>query len=249
LNQCSETLVTSTPRRSTAGAGTKKRANGRAAQDDAGGAGPGTGEGAASAHRPSRRHLIVDAAIRVFARKGFTEASIQEIADEAGMVATAVYYHFAGKEELFEAAVATVIEANTAVVAAARPDDAPGDPDAFRNVMNASWKWASANPDMARLLFLHLPGGATAGARRLMNDYRERAVNRAYDYFTSDGEPSKRRRAAADYAARTLAVRTVIGLSMAVHPLQMEGGPLSSISDARIRSAAADICARVFTAL
>jgi hypothetical protein len=36
---------------------------------------------------------------------------------------------------------------------------------------------------------------------------------------------------------------------MAVHPLQMEGGPLSSISDARIRSAAADICARVFTVL
>ena len=240
--------MTSTPRRSKAGAGTKKRANGRAAGVDAA-AGSGTGEGVASAHRPSRRHLIVDAAIRVFARKGFTEASIQEIADEAGMVATAVYYHFAGKEELFEAALASVIDANTAVVAAARPDDAPGDPDAFRNVMNASWKWATANPDMARLLFLHLPGGATEGARQLMHDYRERAVQRGYDYFVSDGEPSKRRRAAADYAARTLAVRTVIGLSMAIHPLQMEGGPLSSISDARIRSAAADISARIFTAL
>jgi AcrR family transcriptional regulator len=244
--------VTSTPRRSRAGAGTKKRATAPAADTDIAAAETtteGDGEGAPIAHRPSRRHLIVDAAIRVFARKGFAEASIQEIADEAGMVATAVYYHFAGKEELFEAALGAVIDANIAVVSAARPDDAPGDPDAFRHVMNSSWKWATANPDMARLLFLHLPGGATAGARQLMHDYRERAVQRGYAYFVADTDPSKRRRAAADYAARTLAVRTVIGLSMAIHPLQMEGGPLSSISDARIRAAAADISARIFTTL
>jgi AcrR family transcriptional regulator len=240
----------STPRGGRAGAGTKKRADARATSGD--GASPrpdAAGEPAAIAHRPSRRHLIVDAAIRVFARKGFAEASIQEIADEAGMVATAVYYHFAGKEELFEAALATVIDANTAVVAAARPDEAPGDPDAFRHVMNSSWKWATANPDMARLLFLHLPGGATAGARQLMHDYRERAVQRGYAYFVSDPDASKRRSAAADHAARTLAVRTVIGLAMAIHPLQMEGGPLFSISDARIRGAAGDICARIFTSL
>jgi AcrR family transcriptional regulator len=203
-------------------------------------------DAAAIAHRPSRRHLIVDAAIRVFARKGFAEASIQEIADEAGMVATAVYYHFAGKEELFEAALSQVTEANMAVVATARPDEAPGGVEGFRDVMNASWKWATANPDMARLLFLHLPGGATAGARQLMHDYQERAVHRAYDYFVAKDNRGKRRRPAADFAARTLAVRTVIGLSIAVHPLQMEGGPLSSIPDARIRAATAEICARIF---
>ena len=116
----------------------------------------GAGESAAVAHRPSRRHLIVDAAIRVFARKGFAEGSIQEIADEAGMVATAVYYHFAGKEELFEAALAHVIDANTQVIRAARPDDAPASPEIFKLVVNASWSWAEANPDMARLLFLHM---------------------------------------------------------------------------------------------
>jgi len=248
----------STPRGGRAGAGAKKRTTARARGGNDATARPDSsadrngarnGEPAAIAHRPSRRHLIVDAAIRVFARKGFAEASIQEIADEAGMVATAVYYHFAGKEDLFEAALATVIEANTSVVAAARPDEAPGDPDAFRHVMNSSWKWATANPDMARLLFLHLPGGATAGARQLMHDYRERAVQRGYAYFTSDPDASKRRSAAADHAARTLAVRTVIGLAMAIHPLQMEGGPLSSISDARIRAAAGDISARIFTSL
>lgn len=198
------------------------------------------------AHRPSRRHLIIDAAIRVFARKGFTEASIQEIADEAGMVATAVYYHFTGKEELFEAALSKVVEANTEVVRAARPDDAPASPEIFRDVINASWAWAESNPDMARLLFLHMPGGATTGSRVLMRAYHDRAVQRAYDYFETDLDTTKRRGGAADHAARTLAVRTVIGLAMAVHPLQMEGGPLASVSPARIRGATADISALVF---
>ena len=48
------------------------------------------------------------------------------------MVATAVYYHFAGKEELFEAALAHVIDANSQVIRAARPDDAPASPDIFK---------------------------------------------------------------------------------------------------------------------
>jgi AcrR family transcriptional regulator len=237
--------VTDSDQRSGARAGAKKRAPSTAGPQG-NGAAPHDGDGAAIAHRPSRRHLIVDAAIRVFARKGFTEANIQEIADEAGMVATAVYYHFAGKEELFEAALAAVIEANDAVVSGARPDDAPANPVIFKNVIDASWKWAAGHPDMARLLFLHMPGGATPGARELMRGYQDRHVKRAYDYFEGDGDSSKRRRAAADHAVRTLAVRTVIGLSMAVHPLQMEGGPLSSISDARMRSATAEVCRRIF---
>jgi len=207
---------------------------------------PAGAEQPSVAHRPSRRHLIVDAAIRVFARKGFAEGSIQEIADEAGMVATAVYYHFAGKEELFEAALAHVIEANTQVIRAARPDDAPASPEIFKAVVNASWSWAEANPDMARLLFLHSTGGATAGSRTLMRAYQDRAVRRGYDYFTTDLDTSSRRGGAAHHAARTLAVRTVVGLALAVHPLNMEGGPLPTVSASRIRGATADVTDLIF---
>ena len=71
------------------------------------------------AHRPSRRNDIIDAAIRLFARKGFVDAAISDVADEADVVVTAVYYHFAGKEELFSAAVHRVFESISAVVRAA----------------------------------------------------------------------------------------------------------------------------------
>ena len=51
------------------------------------------------------------AAVRVFAREGFVDASIQAVAAEAGVAPTAVYYHFAGKDALFEAALGTVHDA------------------------------------------------------------------------------------------------------------------------------------------
>ena len=55
--------------------------------------------------RRSRRNDIVTAAIQVFARQGYADASIQEVAAEAGVAPTAVYYHFSGKEDLFDVAL------------------------------------------------------------------------------------------------------------------------------------------------
>jgi AcrR family transcriptional regulator len=47
------------------------------------------------------RELLLDAAARTFARKGFAGASVEEIAEEAGFTVGALYSNFAGKEELF----------------------------------------------------------------------------------------------------------------------------------------------------
>ena len=59
------------------------------------------------AHRPSRREEIIDAALRVFSREGYTAASVEDIAQESGVAATAIYYHFGGKDELFNQALRT----------------------------------------------------------------------------------------------------------------------------------------------
>jgi AcrR family transcriptional regulator len=47
------------------------------------------------------REQLLDAAATVFARRGYHEASVEEIASEAGFSTGAVYSNFAGKEELF----------------------------------------------------------------------------------------------------------------------------------------------------
>jgi AcrR family transcriptional regulator len=51
------------------------------------------------------RSQLIDAAATVFARRGFMAASIDEVAEEAGLTKGAVYSNFASKEELFQAVV------------------------------------------------------------------------------------------------------------------------------------------------
>lgn len=69
------------------------------------------------------RTRILDAAGRCFARKGFASASLDEVAAEAGLTKGAVYWHFAGKDDLFfallDARCAEMDRAMPAIVAAA----------------------------------------------------------------------------------------------------------------------------------
>jgi AcrR family transcriptional regulator len=51
------------------------------------------------------REGILDAAMVVFARKGFQAATMHHIAEEAGYTAPSLYNYFAGKRQIFEALV------------------------------------------------------------------------------------------------------------------------------------------------
>lgn len=53
--------------------------------------------------RQANRERILLAARRVFGARGYQAATIEEIADEAGLSNGAIYYNFASKEELFMA--------------------------------------------------------------------------------------------------------------------------------------------------
>lgn len=50
--------------------------------------------------RPSVRHLIVAAGLRVFLRGGFAASSVQDITEEAGVPKGSFYNHFESKEAL-----------------------------------------------------------------------------------------------------------------------------------------------------
>ncbi len=61
--------------------------------------------GRASAPRaqaPDKRRLILDAAVRVFARQGFHACRVADIADEAGVAYGLVYHYFASKDEVLD---------------------------------------------------------------------------------------------------------------------------------------------------
>lgn len=60
-----------------------------------------------AAHAASTRGRIVDAARRLFNRKGFAEVTIEQIMAEAGLTRGGFYHHFQDKESLFVEVVAT----------------------------------------------------------------------------------------------------------------------------------------------
>src|SRR6195256_1436095 len=49
-----------------------------------------------------KRRLILDAAVRVFARQGFHACRVSDIADEAGVAYGLVYHYFRSKDEVLD---------------------------------------------------------------------------------------------------------------------------------------------------
>jgi AcrR family transcriptional regulator len=196
------------------------------------------------AHRPSRRQEIIDAAIKVFARTGFAETSVQDVAEEAGVVPTAVYYHFAGKDELFDVVLQSVIAELDEVVDAARPEGEQG-AAAVSQITSAVWDWIESRPDHASILYSHLPG-ATRQAQLLRVQFEEQHIQRAFVYARQTPAAKRRLRSAtATQAATRLAVRTLISTLIAIHPMRLEGGPLSRRSPRALREALDEVTQRM----
>jgi TetR/AcrR family fatty acid metabolism transcriptional regulator len=55
---------------------------------------------AAKSAQVDKRRLILDAAVRVFARRGFHHCRVSDVADEAGVAYGLVYHYFDSKEEI-----------------------------------------------------------------------------------------------------------------------------------------------------
>ncbi|SIO27203.1 transcriptional regulator, TetR family [Singulisphaera sp. GP187] len=76
------------------------------------------------------RSAILEAATRVFARRGFAGATIQEISDEAGVKKPLIYHHFGSKGSLYATVKQSLIEALPRLHSptAARAGNFPNDP-------------------------------------------------------------------------------------------------------------------------
>src|SRR5436305_11109352 len=57
------------------------------------------------------RDELLTAALRVFARRGYRDAGVDEIATEAGYSKGALYWHFSGKEDLLRALLEERVDA------------------------------------------------------------------------------------------------------------------------------------------
>jgi AcrR family transcriptional regulator len=71
---------------------------------------------------PGRRQAILDAAIAVIARRGVRGLRVEEVATEAGVAVSLIYYYFGNRNGLVRATLGHANERVTATGAAATPE-------------------------------------------------------------------------------------------------------------------------------
>lgn len=196
------------------------------------------------AHRPSRRKELVQAAIRVFARNGYAESSVEDVAEEAGVVPTAIYYHFGNKEELLHQALKSAMDEFSDHIFRARIDGEPSDPDVLRNVIVSGWAWWESHPDES-LLIGRYSQGTTGGALELRSAWEERHRKRAYAYLAGAGTPRAGRAAREQHAVNTLRVKALLDIILAGEAAALPGGVLEKYPSTALSEELAEICVRI----
>ena len=128
----------------------------------------------------NRLPLILDAAARFFADKGFGYTSMRDIAGAAGMLPGSLYYHFASKEELLVAVYAEGVRRIKEAVAPALAQG--GDPwTRLENVCAAHLAGLLEDSDYGQVVIRVRPDDAPEAASRLvaLRDEYEQAFSRA----------------------------------------------------------------------
>jgi TetR/AcrR family transcriptional regulator, cholesterol catabolism regulator len=103
---------------------TTGRGQPRASRDGGAAASSADGAGRQGAKRAAprgndRRGEILEIATRIFAEKGFVNATVRDIADEAGILSGSLYHHFDSKESMAEELLRTYLERMVAAYEAA----------------------------------------------------------------------------------------------------------------------------------
>ena len=106
-----------------------------------------------------RIQSIQEATMRVIARKGMAAATMQEIAEEAGVAKGTIYLYFRDREELVEKTFQTAITQLMNEIDAALAQDVPIEPK-IRAVIQAHLDFFGRNREFFRLyLSLRMPEG------------------------------------------------------------------------------------------
>jgi AcrR family transcriptional regulator len=104
--------------------------------------------------KSQRRDEIMAAAKEVFARKGFHDTTIADIAKRAGLAYGSIYWYFDSKDELFHALMAVEESALRSHIAAAVGARQDGDGEApFRTAVQATFEFFESDKATVKLLF------------------------------------------------------------------------------------------------
>ncbi|WP_062202295.1 TetR/AcrR family transcriptional regulator [Demequina salsinemoris] len=134
--------------------------------------------------RTSTRLAILSAAVTVAARQGISSATMDAVADEAGVAKGSLYYNYPNKDAIFEAVMRDGFEGLRTRAEGARADAVPA--DALLAVSIASLELLRENTDRAKVMAAELfrtdrPWNeAVASARQSLVEVYLRAMRDSY---------------------------------------------------------------------
>lgn len=134
---------------------------------------------------PDTRDRILAAAGQVFARKGFRAASLDEVAQDAGLTKGAIYWHFESKNELFFALLDHKFVQNTAPVPEElRAAAAIADPrTALVFLLKSNFARLRADPDWPRLYLEFIAQARDDNLRARLAQFHEASLTLVATYI------------------------------------------------------------------
>ncbi len=125
-----------------------------------------------------KRRIILDAAVRVFARQGFHTCRVSDIADEAGVAYGLVYHYFQSKDEVLDT---LFLERWDVLLEAIREVDASSQParDKLRAIAGFIIDSYRHDPDLMKVIIVEVTRAANSfGAAHLGK------ITEAYDQIS-----------------------------------------------------------------
>ena len=164
----------------------------------------------AAADATQARSRILKAARKVFAERGYDDASTRLIAEAADVPTGLVFYYFKNKEQLLEATLGedTIIEA---LGQAFREFGGTGDPiTELTNVNIALYEWLDNNRELAHILFREITSHRPIAKR--VRALRARSLGSIEAYLTEHIAAGRLRPLNAAVAAQVLASSVMLAV-------------------------------------
>jgi AcrR family transcriptional regulator len=139
----------------------------------------------------ARREQILDVALEVFGRAGYHGASMNDVADAAGVTKPVLYQHFDSKRALFRALLEEVGNRLLSAIAKATAD-APDGKSQTQRGFQAYFRWVAEDHDEFKLLY----GGGTRRDDEFRDTIRhvtDEAAEAIAPLIAVDIEPEHRR--------------------------------------------------------
>ncbi|HEY8584192.1 MAG TPA: TetR/AcrR family transcriptional regulator [Capillimicrobium sp.] len=119
-----------------------------------------------------KRRLILDAAVKVFARQGFHACRVSDIADEAGVAYGLVYHYFSSKDEILDTLFLERWNVLLKVIADADRAERPAR-DKLREIASFIVDSYHHDPDVMKVIIVEVTRAANSFGRTHLPKIRE----------------------------------------------------------------------------